>query len=138
MRRADGPAEPAASEVNGPVPSSNERAGPFTSYPRRESCSAARRFPDEKIFGSSPEQVGHKLNVLRAHCDALGRDYDAIAKTIIGRVDPDADISPFLAEMEQYARLGVSLVEVAPLPPDHARFVVSLGEKVLPRLAQIG
>jgi F420-dependent oxidoreductase-like protein len=90
------------------------------------------------LFGSSPEEVGHKLDVLRAHCDALGRDYDAIQKTIIGRVNPDGDISPFLAEMEQYAKLGVSLVEVAPLAPEPARFVTSLGEKVLPRLAQIG
>ena len=90
------------------------------------------------LFGSSPAEVGHKLDVLRAHCDALGRDYDAIQKTIIGRVDPDGDISSFLAEMEQYAKLGVSLVEVAPLAPEPARFVTSLGEKVLPRLAQIG
>ncbi len=90
------------------------------------------------LFGSSPQEVGHKLDVLRAHCDALGRDYDSIQKTINGRVDPDGDISPFLSQMEQYARLGVSLVEVAPLPPDPARFVTSLGEKVLPRLAQIG
>ena len=90
------------------------------------------------LFGSSPEEVGHKLDVLRAHCDALGRDYDAIQKTIIGRVNPDGDISSFLAEMEQYAKLGVSLVEVAPLAPEPARFVTSLGEKVLPRLAQIG
>jgi F420-dependent oxidoreductase-like protein len=90
------------------------------------------------LFGSSPEEVGHKLEVLREHCDRLGRDYDAIKKTIIGRVDPDGDISPFLSDMERYARLGVSLVEIAPLPPDPARFVSSLGEKVMPRLAEIG
>jgi len=90
------------------------------------------------LFGSSPEEVGHKLEVLREHCDRLGRDYDAIKKTIIGRVDPDGDISPFLSDMERYAKLGVSLVEFAPLPPDPARFVSSLGEKVMPRLAEIG
>ena len=90
------------------------------------------------LFGSSPEDVAHKLDVLRGHCDALGRDYDAIQKTIVGRVNPDEDISPFLAEMERYAKLGVSLVEVAPLAPEPARFVNSLAETVLPRLAQIG
>jgi F420-dependent oxidoreductase-like protein len=90
------------------------------------------------LFGSSPEEVGHKLDVLRAHCDALGRDYDAIQKTIVGRVNPDEDISPFLAEMERYAKLGVSLVEVAPLAPEPARFVTSLAETVLPRLSHIG
>ena len=91
------------------------------------------------LFGSSPEEVSHKLDVLRAHCDAVGRDYDAIQKTIIGRVNPDGDVSPFLAEMEQYAKLGVSTWSRSrPLAPDPARFVTSLGEKVLPRLAQIG
>ena len=90
------------------------------------------------LFGTSPEEIAHKLDVLRGHCDAVGRDYDAIKKTIIGRVDPTGDIGPFLAEMERYAALGVSLVEVAPLPPDPARFVDALGEKVIPRLSQIG
>jgi len=90
------------------------------------------------LFGSSPEEVGHKLDVLREHCDRLGRDYDAIQKTIIGRVDPDGDISPFLSEMERYAKLGISLVEIAPAPPDPARFVSALGERVIPRLAEIG
>jgi F420-dependent oxidoreductase-like protein len=90
------------------------------------------------LFGSSPAEVGRKLEVLRAHCDAVGRDYDAISKTIIGRVDPSGDVSPFLSEMEQYAALGIDLVEVAPLPPSPAGFVESLAETVMPRLSQIG
>ena len=48
------------------------------------------------LFGSSTADVSHKLDVLRAHCDAEGRDYDAIEKTIIGRVDPSGDVSEFL------------------------------------------
>ena len=39
---------------------------------------------------------------------------------ILGRVNPDGDVSEFLSDLEQYAALGVSLVEVAPLPPDPA------------------
>jgi len=90
------------------------------------------------LFGTTPEQIRHKLEVLRAHCDAVGRDYEAIRKTIIGRVDPSGDVSPFLSEMEQYAALGIDLVEVAPLPPSPAGFVESLAEKVIPRLSQVG
>jgi len=90
------------------------------------------------LFGTTPEQIRHKLEVLRSHCDAVGRDYDAIRKTIISRVDPSGDVSPFLSEMEQYAALGIDLVEVAPLPPSPAGFVESLAEKVIPRLSQIG
>ena len=90
------------------------------------------------LFGSSTADVSHKLDVLRAHCDAEGRDYDAIEKTIIGRVDPSGDVSEFLAEMEEYAKLGIDLVEVAPAMPDPARFVTLLGEKVVRPLAEIG
>jgi F420-dependent oxidoreductase-like protein len=90
------------------------------------------------LFGSSPEDVRHKLEVLRGHCDAVGRDYDAIRKTIVGRVDPTGDVSPFVAEMERYAALGIDLVEVAPLPPSSAGFVESLADTVIPRLSQVG
>src|ERR1700730_2777612 len=90
------------------------------------------------LFASSTADVSHKLDVLRAHCDAEGRDYDAIEKTIIGRVDPSGDVSEFLGEMEEYAKLGIDLVEVAPAMPDPARFVTLLGEKVVRPLAEIG
>jgi F420-dependent oxidoreductase-like protein len=32
-------------------------------------------------------QVGHKLDVLRQHCDAVGRDYDEIEKTVLYNFD---------------------------------------------------
>ncbi len=79
-----------------------------------------------------------KLDILRAHCDAVGRDYDTITKTILGRVDPQGDVGEFLSAMERYAALGVDLVEVAPAMPDPARYVTLLGEKVVRPLAQIG
>ena len=86
----------------------------------------------------NPDDIRHKLDVLRGHCEAVGRDYDSIQKTILGRVDPEGDVREFLSSMEQYAALGVGLVEVAPAMPDPARFVTLLGEKVVPALAQMG
>jgi alkanesulfonate monooxygenase SsuD/methylene tetrahydromethanopterin reductase-like flavin-dependent oxidoreductase (luciferase family) len=62
----------------------------------------------------------------------------SIEKTIIGRVDPEGDVSEFLRQMEEYAALGIDLVEVAPAMPDPARFVTLLGEKVVGPLAEIG
>ena len=35
------------------------------------------------LFAESPAAVAHKLAVLREHCDAVGRNYDEIEKTII-------------------------------------------------------
>jgi F420-dependent oxidoreductase-like protein len=90
------------------------------------------------LFTTSLADVRRKLDVLRGHCDALGRDYDSIQKTIIAQVNPEGDVSEFLSAMEGYAALGVDLVEVAPGMPDPARWVTLLGQKVVGPLAQIG
>ncbi|SBW19349.1 putative F420-dependent oxidoreductase [Candidatus Protofrankia californiensis] len=68
------------------------------------------------LFAPSVDVVAHKLDVLRAHCDAVGRDYAEITKTIIYNGDALArgDTSAFLADAEQYARIGVDTVIVVP------------------------
>jgi len=53
-------------------------------------------------------------------------------------VDPSGDVTEFLKQMEEYAKLGVDLVEIAPRMPDPAQFVTQLGEKVIRPLAEIG
>ncbi len=82
--------------------------------------------------------VEHKLEVLRGHCDRLGTDYDAIQKTILfpGKAleDPDA----FLTEMEGFARLGVTVVELTPPPyEDPVPWTTRAVTDVVPRLADV-
>jgi F420-dependent oxidoreductase-like protein len=53
--------------------------------------------------------VGHKLEVLREHCDRLGRDYDEILKTVYYRFDvgPDGErVEENLADLRRLADLG--------------------------------
>ncbi len=38
------------------------------------------------VFGTDPEQLRHKYRVLRDHCEAAGRDYDEIEKTLLTQV----------------------------------------------------
>ena len=45
------------------------------------------------LFGSSSADVEHKLDVLRRHCDDVGRDYTEISKTIIAS-KPIATVVP--------------------------------------------
>jgi F420-dependent oxidoreductase-like protein len=90
------------------------------------------------LFALGVDEVKRKLDILKKHCEAEGRDYDTIKKTMQGGGDPLSDIDGFLREMEQYAALGISLVDMRNVPPDPAAFVSELGEKVLPRLSQIG
>ena len=39
------------------------------------------RLADRSNFGGNAEEFAHKCDVLRRHCDAVGRDYDEIEKT---------------------------------------------------------
>lgn len=79
----------------------------------------------------------HKLDVLREHCDRLGRDYDAIEKTLLWQDDPTTDVDGFLRDVEPYAALGFSLVSTMPGGDDPVAFTGRLVEDVLPRLAQV-
>jgi F420-dependent oxidoreductase-like protein len=90
------------------------------------------------LFGSDVDMVKHKLEVLERHCDDLGRDPSTIERTIQGRGDPIGDPDGFVAQMEQYAALGIDLVELNPPAPDPLAFVEQVGATIVPRLAQLG
>ena len=40
-------------------------------------------------LGLGPEGIPHKLDVIRRHCDDVGRDYDEISKTCLARLTMD-------------------------------------------------
>ncbi|WP_278255778.1 hypothetical protein [Nocardioides convexus] len=65
--------------------------------------------------------------MLRRHCDELGRDYDAIRKTILWFGDPVGDPDGFVRDMEQYAGLGVSLATFMPQAEDPAAWTSEPG-----------
>jgi len=90
------------------------------------------------LFAAEPAEVAHKLEVLDRHCADEQRDPDSITRTILGMSDPLADVDAFLGSMEEYAALGIQMVEVMPLVEDPAAFVTRLGEEVVPRLAEVG
>jgi F420-dependent oxidoreductase-like protein len=91
------------------------------------------------LFGTSPAEVSHKLDVLRAHCEAEGRDYEAIEKTVLMvALPPLEDTDAFLAEVERYAELGVGEVKTMARGHHPAEFTEQLVERVVPRLANIG
>jgi F420-dependent oxidoreductase-like protein len=94
----------------------------------------AARYGDAcNLFGSSPADVAHKLEVLRSHCQAEGRDYDRIQKTVLAVRPVLADVDGFLAAAREYAALGVT--EIEDMPDRHpVEFATQIAERVLPRL----
>jgi F420-dependent oxidoreductase-like protein len=70
------------------------------------------------VLGSSPADVAHKLDVLRAHCTAEGRDYETIEKTVLLAGPPVlTDTDAVLADVEQYAALGSPKCRSCPTGP---------------------
>jgi F420-dependent oxidoreductase-like protein len=88
------------------------------------------------LFGSSPADVAGKLDVLRRHCEAEGRDYDRIEKTLLAVRPALADVDGFVAAAGEYAALGVTEIEV--MPDRHpVEFAEQITERVLPRVTDI-
>jgi F420-dependent oxidoreductase-like protein len=91
------------------------------------------------LFLAPPEEIAHKLDVLRRHCDDVGRDYDEVAKTVVGTLNrPLDDVDGWLQSMQQYADLGVTQVWVGPDADDPVGWTEQMAEQVVPRLTEIG
>ncbi len=87
--------------------------------------------------GDDVGEVAHKLDVLARHCEAEGRDFATIQKTIIGSFDPLGDVDAFLATMEAYARVGIDKVWISPAGADPAGWTAEVADLVLPRLREV-
>jgi len=79
-----------------------------------------------------------KLDVLRGHCEDVGRDYDEIEKTVMTSIDPGANgehVDALIEELHRLSKCGVAHVhgrvpEVAQLTR-----LELLGERVIPAVA---
>jgi F420-dependent oxidoreductase-like protein len=60
------------------------------------------------------DNLAHKLDVLRSHCQDAGRDYAAIEKTASSFVDPGDDPARVLDHLAGLADLGIGQVMVSP------------------------
>jgi len=91
------------------------------------------------LFAIEPPSITHKLDVLRRHCDDVGRDYDEISKTILyvgGGLAP-GKAADFLAEMRVYAGLGVDEVHVIPPTAAAADWIEATCAPLTPELDAI-
>lgn len=88
------------------------------------------------VFGTSPAGVSRKLDVLRGHCESEGRDYDSIDKTVLAVRPVLQDVDGFVADVGEYAALGVAEMQV--MPDRHpVEFAEQVAERVAPRVLAI-
>ncbi len=89
------------------------------------------------LFAMEPDVVGHKLDVLRKHCDTEGRDYATIEKTMLGGVHDDETADQFLSRMQPYAELGIDTVSVTAQSDDPVRWVAEFATAAVPLLEDL-
>lgn len=79
-------------------------------------------------------EVAHKLEVLRRHCDDLGRDYDAIEKTVISMADlgDDAKVDQFVDHLGGLAEIGITHVHTGIRDGSRTDELELFGERIIP------
>ena len=92
------------------------------------------------LITSSPAEAAHKLDVLRGHCDAVGRDFADIRTTIVpaGGAPAEDGIDAFTREMAEYAKLGVDTVIVGPRVEEPAAWIERTAAPAVRRLSELG
>jgi alkanesulfonate monooxygenase SsuD/methylene tetrahydromethanopterin reductase-like flavin-dependent oxidoreductase (luciferase family) len=89
------------------------------------------------IFGG-PEEVAHKIDVLRRHCDAIERDPNEIEVTAMYRdFSPDATTDDIVRGAEAFAKVGVSTVVTGSVGDDPAGWLEARFGPAMRRLAEI-
>ncbi len=104
----------------------------------RKTLRLVAQYADACNISSNPE-LGHKLEVLRGHCDTLGRDYAEIEKTtqtILPAITPDAAgeeaIDRLIEALQGQAALGVDHAMISMGNSDADGVLELLGERLLP------
>lgn len=90
------------------------------------------------LFASS--DLGRKLDVLRAHCRDIGRDYDEIEKTVLLPLDPGEggrNIDALVAQLRRFADLGIDSVYGPVRGAEQLTPLRLLGRHVIPAVARL-
>jgi F420-dependent oxidoreductase-like protein len=80
------------------------------------------------------DMIQHKLNVIKQHCEDVGRDYDDIEKTILGTVNFDDGTTPddVLEVARAYADMGIDHM-IFNMPNSYEITPIeTFGEKIIP------
>lgn len=82
-------------------------------------------------------ELSHKLDVLRAHCERLGRNYDKISKTVGGFFYTGQPASEIIDQVRPMAELGFDHVTFNVFDDYQGTPVERLGTEVVPALAEL-
>lgn len=97
------------------------------------------------VFGTDPDQLRHKFDVLRRHCEAVGRDYDSIEKSTLTSISitPDGarrSLTPaaLIDRLGAIAEAGVQHVMLTVRGVDDVSKLELIGNEVIPQARSMG
>jgi len=104
----------------------------------RKTLRLVAEYADEcNLFAADVDTVRHKIDVLKAHCEDVGRDPAEVRVTMIAQGDPAKDPAGFIDRMRDYAALGVTQVQVRDPRGGMTEWARAVGRDVIPRLAEL-
>jgi F420-dependent oxidoreductase-like protein len=103
----------------------------------RKTLRLVAQYADACNFFGGPEEVAHKVEVLRRHCDALKRDIREIEVTALLRGPLDWTADDVLRSAEAYAAAGVATVMTGAVGDDPVGALKSVYAPTVARLAAI-
>jgi F420-dependent oxidoreductase-like protein len=86
------------------------------------------------IFGDATT-VAHKLDILRRHCDALGRNFDDIEVTVLVNVEDVMSSDDILTTVESLAEVGVHTVVARSSHREPSKWLEDTWGPVIPELS---
>ena len=105
----------------------------------RKTLRLVARYADACNLFPGP-QVAHKLDVLKRHCEAEGRDYAEIEKTCLFTLDPGekgANIGKLIGRLRWLASMGVETVIGAVPGVERLEPLETIGREVIPAVADL-
>jgi F420-dependent oxidoreductase-like protein len=103
----------------------------------RKTLRLVAQYADACNFFGPPDMVGHKVDVLRRHCDAVGRDIRDIEVTAFAGVSDGATADDVLRSAERFAALGVTTVMGGAVGADPAATLEAVFGPAMERLAAL-
>jgi F420-dependent oxidoreductase-like protein len=104
----------------------------------RKTLRLVAQYADACNLMGTPDVVAHKIDVLRAHCERLGRDFAEIDVTAMYRdIPPGASVDQVLSGAQALADLGVTTIYTSVVGDDPAGWLESTFGPAMDGLAEI-